>query len=150
MHELDVVDTLLYTLFDVTLCIFGLFQLRPESQFFLHVRVWAVGKDNRHGPPHVYSGSETGRLQIRTVAFHSDLFPELLDVGIFIVHVTDSRHSETKTLRQGEWVPRIAVDMAVDQAGNHGVAWFRDRSTIPWDLGARHLFDLAILYEHFT
>jgi hypothetical protein len=98
MHELDVIDALLYPVFDVAFCIFGFLQLWPESQLFLHVGVCAVSKDDRHWPTHVHRCSEAGRLQIRAVAFHFDLVSQLFDVGILVVQVTDCRDAESHTL----------------------------------------------------
>jgi hypothetical protein len=51
-------------------------------------------------------------------------------------------------LGQGRGIPRVAVDVAVNQTWQDGVARLGERRALPRDCTARDLSDLAIFYEH--
>jgi hypothetical protein len=148
MHKLDVIHAFFHSVVDIALRIFRFLELRPEGKFFVYIRVRAVSNDDRHWPPHLHSCSEARRLEIRTVTFFFDLLAELLDIWIPVVHVTDGRDAKPQTLWQGCWIRRIAVDVAVDQTRQDGVAGLGEYGALPWNRTARGLRDLAIFHEY--
>jgi len=83
--------------------------------------------NDRNRPAILDRGSHAGALVIRAAfaVFVGD-FLEVLEGGVFVVHVHESSNAEAEGLAEGWVVAEVGVIVGVYEAGEEGVAGFGD------------------------